>query len=517
MNILLVDDDQFVIRKMAEVIDWESIGIKRVFTAENVQQARRIFETFPVDILVTDIEMPQGSGLELLEWVQEQKYPVETLVLSGYAHFAYVQKAMQYGGRKYLLKPISNKELVAAIKEIVQEKGSKNVISDKRKAVLAVCQELYSRPLDQIDLVRECVEKRGIYRGDEKFCIVILRIFSNGRKGETDQKLLQFVVQNVIQEFFENKGLELELDRQDEDGEWLLVFRKNGRLSDLQEYTIQMQNCLKEMVYLDSCVYIGRVCGLSEVTQSYAALKEMCGEVVPDEQGIFSEEAWLQKDQRTGELPDFEALEKRMAAPDQLPLVKEELMEYIRLLSQGHKATVVLFRDFLDGLMDMVYRLLRQRDIMPSQMFNENELSEGRRRAGCTVRWMLEFLEYLFGKLEGIWSVNSSKREYLVDKLKRYISEHLDEELSRKRLAEIVHLSEDYVSKLFSAEVGMSIPNYVAGQRMERAKHYLADTKMTVSQVAMKVGYSNFSYFSKTFKDYTGNTPNEYRCYNKKT
>lgn len=48
---------------------------------------------------------------------------------------------------------------------------------------------------------------------------------------------------------------------------------------------------------------------------------------------------------------------------------------------------------------------------------------------------------------------------------------------------------------------------------MELAKRYIAESSMSISDVAMMVGYSNFSYFSKTFKDYTGKTPNEYRIY----
>ena len=52
---------------------------------------------------------------------------------------------------------------------------------------------------------------------------------------------------------------------------------------------------------------------------------------------------------------------------------------------------------------------------------------------------------------------------------------------------------------------------------MELAKNYLTKSNMSISDVAMMVGYNNFSYFSKTFKDYTGKTPNEYRVFIKST
>lgn len=90
--------------------------------------------------------------------------------------------------------------------------------------------------------------------------------------------------------------------------------------------------------------------------------------------------------------------------------------------------------------------------------------------------------------------------------LKRYISEHISEELTRKKLAQSIHFSEDYVARLFKTETGKSISTYVMEQRMELAKRYIAESSMSISDVAMMVGYSNFSYFSKTFKDYTGKT-----------
>ena len=88
MNVLIVDDDKLFIRKAVEGIDWEEIGIHRVFSAENMQQACTVLETFSVDIVVTDVEMVRGNGLELLSWIAEKKYPVETVVVSGYAHFS---------------------------------------------------------------------------------------------------------------------------------------------------------------------------------------------------------------------------------------------------------------------------------------------------------------------------------------------------------------------------------------------------------------------------------------------
>jgi len=83
--------------------------------------------------------------------------------------------------------------------------------------------------------------------------------------------------------------------------------------------------------------------------------------------------------------------------------------------------------------------------------------------------------------------------------------------MSRKEIANLICLSENYVSTIFSEETGESIPGYITRMRMEKAKEYLRNTDWVVSRISVEVGYTNFSYFSKVFKEYTGKTPNEYR------
>ena len=79
------------------------------------------FEEFPIQILLCDIDMPQGSGLELLEWLRNQEIQTECIFLSSYANFAYAQKALANLLPEYLLKPISNYELEQALEKVVLE------------------------------------------------------------------------------------------------------------------------------------------------------------------------------------------------------------------------------------------------------------------------------------------------------------------------------------------------------------------------------------------------------------
>lgn len=96
--------------------------------------------------------------------------------------------------------------------------------------------------------------------------------------------------------------------------------------------------------------------------------------------------------------------------------------------------------------------------------------------------------------------------------VKNYIAEHYSEPLTRESLASLVYLNADYLSRLFKKYTGLTLMDYVIWERMERAKQMLLESSLSVSEIALEVGYSNTAYFTKMFKKHTnGVTPREYR------
>ena len=77
MNVLLIDDDRFVVAALQKKIDWTSLSVSEIFSAYNIRQAKKIMEDNSIRICVCDIEMPGGSGLELLAWVREHDIDTE--------------------------------------------------------------------------------------------------------------------------------------------------------------------------------------------------------------------------------------------------------------------------------------------------------------------------------------------------------------------------------------------------------------------------------------------------------
>ena len=103
------------------------------------------------------------------------------------------------------------------------------------------------------------------------------------------------------------------------------------------------------------------------------------------------------------------------------------------------------------------------------------------------------------------------KTETVIDSIKNYINQNYNHELSRNEIAASVYLSPDYVAKIFKADTGMFLKDYINEIRIQKAKKLLLDDAHTVSEVASLVGMDNFSYFSTLFKKNTGLSPREYK------
>jgi AraC family transcriptional regulator len=91
------------------------------------------------------------------------------------------------------------------------------------------------------------------------------------------------------------------------------------------------------------------------------------------------------------------------------------------------------------------------------------------------------------------------------------MAEHLTEEFSLERLAAQAGLSRFHFQRLFKGAVGVSPSQYLSNLRMNEARRLLHETKMSVIDVALEVGYANPSHFARLFRRETGLSPSEYR------
>ena len=129
-TVLVVDDEVVAVRAIKRRVDWASLGIGRVLEANSMKQAMSVFESEAVDVLLCDIEMPEGTGLELFEWVKGYFPYVECIYVTCHPDFEYIRKAMRLGSLDYILKPIDYEELEEVMKKAIARSDA-NAIAKK--------------------------------------------------------------------------------------------------------------------------------------------------------------------------------------------------------------------------------------------------------------------------------------------------------------------------------------------------------------------------------------------------
>jgi two-component system, response regulator YesN len=124
-------------------------------------------------------------------------------------------------------------------------------------------------------------------------------------------------------------------------------------------------------------------------------------------------------------------------------------------------------------------------------------------------------LDYLHNLADIIFNMQSAKEDsettYAVSKVTEFICNHLSEDLSLLRLADIVYFNPSYLSRLFKQITGNTLTGYIYKMKVEKAKLLLEDCSLKIHDIASAVGYDSSTYFARFFKKMTGLNPQEYR------
>lgn len=136
--------------------------------------------------------------------------------------------------------------------------------------------------------------------------------------------------------------------------------------------------------------------------------------------------------------------------------------------------------------------------------------SERMDQASTSVQDFLELLETICAVLKRLGD-SERDQKVLAEEIKIHILEHLDYALTRNSIAERFYVSADHLDRIFKREYGKTVTDYILQERITLSKQLLAGSSLSVSDIAAKVGFVNFSHFSSVFKRSTGLTPYMFR------
>ncbi|MDD4011797.1 MAG: helix-turn-helix domain-containing protein [Sphaerochaetaceae bacterium] len=122
-TVVIVEDEQIMLREILQTINWKALGLSVIGTAEDGPSALALIENTSPDIVITDIGLPGIDGLSVLE---KCNVPY-AVILSGHSDFTYAKRAIKVGVFDYILKPVDDDELEATLKKIVNKLDDDNV------------------------------------------------------------------------------------------------------------------------------------------------------------------------------------------------------------------------------------------------------------------------------------------------------------------------------------------------------------------------------------------------------
>lgn len=519
MNMLLVDDEVHALEGLRDALDWDGLGISSVFTANNIRQAKEVFENEPVDIMICDIEMPEGSGLELLAWVKEFHPRVESIILTCHAEFTYAKRAIQLGGLEYLLKPVPYDELSEAVgkakdllldKQVRESHHKNSELWEKNKPLVMERfwhDVLHGSIPPESRALEEAAASRNIVLPDsEQYVPVLVGIQRAADGGSAEHKLKEAAASYVSERFVEVFSVA-------HDAKSLVVINPLQRDVPYDPESLRsacegfIAYC-RETCGWDLSCYVGQAGPMTDLHDSFERLK----------QGMQSNVALVNKVFMPGEtaasnrmvqLPDGR-LWKVMLQEGKTQLLLQDAESFLHRLVDEKALDSDMLHRFYHHFLEALYLSLNEKGIHAEELYRDKTSVDITARSTSSLEDMKRWLRHVTEKAETYLNVEQ-KPEMVIERIKTHIRNHLDKELTRNDIAQHVFLNPDYISRLFRKKTGLSLTEYTAQLRVEIAKDLLQKTDMSVQSIAARVGYTNFSYFSKMFKQATDMNPVDYR------
>lgn len=520
---LLVDDEIFAVKGIISGVNWERLGIHHVYEAYHAVTAKeRLLQTH-VDVMICDIEMPDETGLELVEWVKVHKPEVVVLFLTCHADFAFAQKAIHLGSYDYLLKPVIfdklEQVLTGALESIQERRELKETAEYMKKyqskwehkkvaLIERFWQDILSqRLLPNEETLRSAFEEFQLpIETHSHLRLLLISVEQWGKPfSARDEEIMNFALRNAAEEMLIGKssGHVVEDNRGN-----MIVLLYGSRADDaLKDLCADYLKACQLYLYGQLSCYISEIVPLTAIMKSYHSLLEWEHKNVAQQNSILF---YRNYQNHSGDgMPSVSLMgwtdEFEKGDQDKLcRLVEQQIAEF-----KEQQVTKETLEAFYHGFLQVVYYVLHRKGMSAHTLYKDGVMSE----ISLVTKSVTHLEQWMKLMIENVLQSLFSKRppNSIVQKIKEYIAGNLHMDFTREDLADYVFLNPAYISRLFKAETNLSLSDYILQERMHKAAELLLETDQAVSQIAVNLGYGNFSYFARMFKRVYGVTPQEYR------
>lgn len=516
MNILIVDDQKQVLDGIRASIAWEDFPeIKQVYYEGNAASAKNRFLETPIDLLVSDIEMPGESGLELLSWVNANFPGTKCIMLTAHASFDYAQDALRMKAIDYILQPVRYEVLKESIRKgirLIREERMGQDPSfwnrfhgDVEKLIL---KDYFAD--GKLETLLEKARQIHVPLAEEEEYILLLidETLESGSLDSWADRSNTSLLLTLARQYFSRITDYCCIFEQYTHHFWILL-HATGEPQDYYSITQSFIDFCRENDRISMVVYLGKRETLENLPAIYSGLYDLYRNNVAYVQKLFT----LEDNTPVQAAPMPPSVSwPGLFANRMTDVIETQILAYIRRTTESGSMNSRTLLALQETFLHTFYESLQQRKLRIRNVFEQEEyfdiLTQATRSTEDFLRFMRKIFEYN-AALDPL--VQEEDATNIVEKAQEYIAAHISEELSRETIARETFVSESYLSHLFPKETGQSLTSYITNERMALAKSLLTKSTLPVQIIAIRAGYNNISYFIKTFKKTYGVTPNDYR------
>lgn len=521
MKLLIVDDDPEIVSVIQDTIDWRALGFDEVFCAYHMDGAKPFLQRH-VDVVICDVEMPRGSGLELIHWARAQGIESEFIFLTCHDSFNFVQDAMRERAHAYVLKPFKPEELVPEVLKAADHARRNESLSsyeilwrDNKNAV----EQHFWRDFMLLDTLPEQgvlasrldnrgidIDKTGLYR------LVLIKLAkADEPSAETDTEIRLFE--------YHSSQMASEIILQDP--------AHYGRLFYFERHGWQYVGCILPDEPLENIIarceqFLTRytethseyiACYLGKPTPLALLPKERARLEVQSHQeyrtGLVLPSSDPSEESTSASFLDLSRMHTQLEQGERLVLMRDMKEQLETLMAEG-RLNLQSMLAIRSAVSEEVYNYLRQYNKNTEFLFADSSYCYLQFKAHASTYDMIKWMNYLFLKVIG-QEHTALEESPAVAKALTYIHSHYAEDITREEVARCVYLAPAYFAKQFKREKGITIKDYINYCRITAAQEMLKRPDISITDVATQVGFADSSYFTVIFKKIVGMLPSDFR------
>lgn len=538
MKALIVDDEARVRKAVHLLVDWDAHGIHEILEAGSGNEAMELIRKSRPELVIMDMMMASGHGMELMEWIGEFADTVKFIVVSGHNDFEFVRNTVRHGGIDYILKPIEAEAINAAVHKAVTEwrEEERDRIDIQRQNIqLNEFKPVYGEKLlsslidDQSAAeasVRRLRNEGAIPMEAEAAQLSLLQLDASDalliKRFGNDSELMHFAIINVCNEFLakDRSGIAFKYWG----APWEIIILTWERSCNIQELIFRINEGLFHTFQRRMHFGIGLAGQLPHsLPAQYAEAKTALARrnVLRSDAYVHSLEAESDDSAERHGQYNFSSVreEWKMAVLSGSDgQISEASQKWVSELARTGGITPEQLQQWTAAVMQFRVQLLRETlgdaarnaEAALEQSDRLNQPPHPGSYAFTLFAWR-DWSYSLMSELARVINERQAKDKRTINDIVKYVEQNYMDDLSLLDIASAFFVSREYISRKFKQEFGINFSDYLATYRIDKAKQLMQNPHLKISQIAEMVGFRDVKYFSKVFKKQEGVSPKMYR------